>query len=68
MTQPDNLVDKYDRILKLKLAEHDRKIEAQLEKERIIKKMHKDKDYSDKVIHVEFNNEEVSDENGFHFY
>lgn len=54
MTREDNSVEKYDRILKLQLAEHDRKIEAQLEKEQIIKKLHKEKDQSGNVIHIEF--------------
>ena len=39
MTFADNSVEKYDKILKLKLAEQDRKIEMQLEKEQIIKKI-----------------------------
>lgn len=35
----DNSVDKYDKILKLQLAEQDRQIEMQLEKERIIRQL-----------------------------
>lgn len=49
----DNSVDKYDKILKLQLAEHDRKVEALLEKEQIIKKLHKSEDSSEDLIHIE---------------
>lgn len=41
MILEDNTVEKYDRILKLQLAEHDRKIEMQLEKERILGEINK---------------------------
>lgn len=49
----DNSVEKYDTILKLQLAEYDRKVEALLEKEQIIKKLQEEKDNSENLIHIE---------------
>lgn len=61
ITLADNSVDKYDEILKLKLAEHDRKVEAQLEKEQIIKKLHISENHSEKLIHIELTPDEDED-------
>lgn len=44
MTLESNSVEKYDKVLKHRLAEHERNIEAQLAKERISRIMHKFKD------------------------
>lgn len=49
----DNNVYKYDKTLKLQLAEHDRKIKVQLEKEEIIRKLNKSEDRSENVLHIE---------------
>lgn len=68
MMHGNNSVYDYDKLLKLQLAENNRKLEMQLEKEQIIKKLHKAEDRSENLIPIELTREEVSDENGFHFY
>lgn len=68
MMHGNNSVYDYDKILKLQLAEHNRKLKMQLEKEQIIKKLHKAEDRSENLIPIELTREEVSDENGFHFF
>lgn len=68
MTLADNSVEQYDKILKLQQAEHDRKIEAQLEKEKIIKEMHKDEDRSETLIHIELTRDEYDEKNKFRLF
>lgn len=69
MAMSDNNVEKYDKILKLQLAEHDRKIEAQLEKEQMIKEMHKSNDRINNIIHLELTpDDEDEEENKFHLF
>lgn len=68
MMHGDNRVYKYDKILKLQHAEHDRKIEAQLEKEQIIKKIHKSKDRSENLIHIELTRDEYDEKNKFRLF